>query len=700
MSKQRYSEAFLNSNFLDVEKVKVILYNGINVDICNAVNNRVKSLYLDSNFVDEKDGLFSIIMDHYVYKRIIEGKNDLVIIIYLKIAIDLAYNNKRVYILNLFLPFNLERNIIKKYLTSDYRAKLDEIDYRRNDIEKDISNITKIENNKVYFDNGKSLSERLFLEFLIVNIPTDDKKIEKLQQTFFVMKMKEVLAKIKVVNDKLLLIDGREAYLRNLNLDNLFLHFITKYYFYDEIGDTRYNEFSKDKSLIRDDIVFNYCSSFSKKSGFYASYNRSSLSANFSLSEMQNSNIDIIFHLLASRHEARHAIQFNCKNASIPSVKDAHFASILFRLDQNDYSTNYYSQTIEHDANRKPLFIIAKLFDDIGRSDIAQLARKTYNKKIRDILFEVRTSQTGDTQVIWEADGMIIDRITIDDLKKYPELEFLFDINGQTLKHKRLIDLFKIDLDIKGRRIFESSFMNNYIRYRSLHTDELDEIITYMLNNNIDTKSPLFLNINGMMFNFLEEMIELTNNVDYVIDAWKINTSSNDQHNNIKLIHPFFLRLETQLYLISKLSVLSSKYNLVERRIIDIKINILRMVEYIINHYREMKESFVIKTKNYHNYLSFINSQYHYLLFVNKIEDIAKRYLDININKKISSFKKLIINDFGITEYRIKTDKTLSIVEKEDLLKKSALNTSVHNVTSIEQFGDALGWEKTGKKAR
>ena len=57
MSKQRYSEAFLNSNFLDVEKVKVILYNGINVDICNAVNNRVKSLYLDSNFVDEKDGL-------------------------------------------------------------------------------------------------------------------------------------------------------------------------------------------------------------------------------------------------------------------------------------------------------------------------------------------------------------------------------------------------------------------------------------------------------------------------------------------------------------------------------------------------------------------------------------------------------------------------------------------------------------------
>ena len=684
MALEFYSDIFLSKNSQLASESGSILYRGEISKINKIIDNRIELLDSNVKNIDSNvsEGLQALVFDHYVCKRIINNKKDIGIVLYLNRIIDVAFANKNVFFLDLFLPFKLPFAKIKGYLNGDYIVKYNEIIRHKNNFENKIGNILKIDNGKIYFDNGNTVSEDAFLRFLIVNIPTDNSRIKKLQDKYYLEKNKQLFSNLIIVDGKLLMPNGLEATVKNMGFNNLLIHFFTKYGFYEEIGDNRYYDVGPDKSMLRDNVVFNYCYNFG--SDGYAYYQNGTNSGNFSIEKILNTNCDILFFLVAITHEARHAVQYNCKDSRINSVRNAHLETIMTSLNWNDYGLNYHGQSIEHDANRKALFIVKTLMSRIGRNDIKELVEKRMRRKVLDILLDTRTDKQGNTKNIWEYEGNFIDGLSTKELDRYPELEFLFNRNGDNIKPIRLIDLFsETNLNLKGSRLFESSFIANYVRYRSLQSNELDQIVKYMLSNNVSTNSLLFINLYGLIWNLVDEGFELSNNVVTIIKSWKREMSKETKKNSIILIDPFFSRIETQLELVSKLKMLSQKYPSFEHEINYIIENMYVMLKNLMIYYEELKNSF---EKNSGDYLFVLKNHYRILLFLNKFEGISDRYLDKKLTSNILKFKADIIGNFNNIANRIRMDSSLSEEQKNKYLTICFRQQGVTNISDTNKF--------------
>ena len=231
--------------------------------------------------------------------------------------------------------------------------------------------------------------------------------------------------------------------------------------------------------------------------------------------------------------------------------------------------------------------------------------------------------------------------------------------------------------------MFESSFIANYVRYRSLQSNELDQIVKYMLSNNVSTNSLLFINLYGLIWNLVDEGFELSNNVVTIIKSWKREMSKETKKNSIILIDPFFSRIETQLELVSKLKVLSQKYPGIEHEINYIIENMYVMLKNLMIYYEELKNSF---EKNSGDYLFVLKNHYRILLFLNKFEGISDRYLDKKLTSNILKFKADIIGNFNNIANRIRMDSSLSEEQKNKYLTICFRQQGVTNISDTNKF--------------
>ena len=691
-----YSEKFILENQKLNPNISDILWSNNQNKIYQYIDTKINSFYLNwdsqtnlSYTLTQSAVTESVVFDHFVCKRLRNKKDDQGIKTYLERIIEIAYANKDIYLLYIFLPFKLDENIILKAIDQPHQNMFKEIISYKKQVENKLGTIEaiKLENNNsiIYFENNQTLSERTYLKYLLTNLPTTNKKIKVWQEQYFLLKLREIFEKCYIdSNGNLTTLDGNQPTLKNLNLSPLLIQYITKYITYNTLEDTYYNEYLTNKEAISPDIQFIQCANLN--SG-YANYKNKTV--NFS--PFQNPNINILFFLIAPSHEARHAIQDNCCNSKNPSIRNCHFEYIIRKLEtRKEYEDNYTSEAIEYDSNRFAVFMLNTYLKQIKRFDIIEYLETTnedffdsysYERLKTNPLYIETKYEDSSNKTIWNNQFERLEKNINNIIDDYPELLFFYEKKNGEVVPKSLLTLFNCqDLQLKNNiNPFSSTFTLNYIRHR-FDLGDFDEIITYLQKNNLLESSLIMKNLIGLLFTLYMESNQLINDLPLLINRWIYKKNEKDPDKRQKILSSYSSRLSNEIDIIRKLKLVSPKYPYIESKIIEIEKNYLIMLNVLNSQLQSILKQAALTT-NYKEFNKLVRDNLRILNILLELDSIFNPYYqDNNIIKTINRITKEALETNQVLLQRASI-----LFEPEELSSLLSLNNN-NQSTILERY--------------